>query len=260
MPVPTLVLLHGQPDSSASFWSLRRELAARLPAAVRIVAPDRPGYGANPAPATDFAGNVRWLRRWLDRIDAGPVVLAGHSWAGGVAALTAADPAEDRVRGLVLMSSIGPGCLTASDAILASPVLGRVLAYASLGLAQPLVRRKVASAILSEQDDADRPYVLASGLAMGRRAVWRSFLLEQRALLRELDAINACLGRIAVPTRVLHGSSDSMIPARTPAALAETIPDAVAVALEGGHDLQLRQAAATADSVAPFVTELLARR
>jgi pimeloyl-ACP methyl ester carboxylesterase len=251
--------LHGQPDSSASFWSLRRELAARLPATVRVLAPDRPGYGANPAAATDFAGNVRWLRRWLDEIDAGPVVLCGHSWAGGVAALTAADPAEDRVRGLVLMSSVGPDCLTFSDPILASPVLGRVLAYASLGLAQPLVRRKVASVILSEQDEADRPYALASGLAMGKRAVWRSFLTEQRALLRELATINACLGRIAVPTRVLHGSSDSMIPARTPAALVEQIPDAVAVELEGGHDLQLRQPAPVAAALGPFVTELLER-
>lgn len=253
------MLLHGQPDSSASFWSLRRELTVRLPATVRIVAPDRPGYGANPAVATDFAGNVRWLRRWLDQIDAGPVVLTGHSWAGGVAALTAADPADDRVRGLVLMSSIGPSCLTLSDPILASPVLGRVLAYASLGLAQPLVRRKVASVILSEQDEADRPYALASGLAMGRRAVWRSFLTEQRALLHQLTAINACLGRIAVPTRVLHGSSDSMIPARTPAALVDKIPDAVAVSLEGGHDLQLRQPTAVAEAMAPFVTGLLER-
>jgi pimeloyl-ACP methyl ester carboxylesterase len=63
--VPTVVLLHGQPDSSASFWSLTRELRPRLPSGVRVVAPDRPGYGANPLPAPDYAGPVRWLRRWL---------------------------------------------------------------------------------------------------------------------------------------------------------------------------------------------------
>jgi len=257
VPVPTLVLLHGQPDSSASFWLLRRELAARLPATVRIVAPDRPGYGANPASATDFAGNVRWLRRWLDEIDAGPVVLAGHSWAGGMAALAAAEPDEDRVRGLVLMASIGPGCLITSDPILAFPVLGEVLAYAILRLAQPLVKRKVASVILRGQDEADRPYARASGLAMGKRPVWRSFLTEQRALMRELATINSCLGRIKVPTQVFSGTADSMIPERTPIALVDAIPDAVAVRIEGAHDLQLRRPIAVAEAMAPFVTELL---
>ncbi|MDQ2959181.1 MAG: alpha/beta fold hydrolase, partial [Actinomycetota bacterium] len=81
MPTPTIVLLHGQPDSSASFWALRRALRQLLPAGTRVLAPDRPGYGANPAPATDYAGNVRWLRGWLDQIEAGPTVLLGHSWA-----------------------------------------------------------------------------------------------------------------------------------------------------------------------------------
>lgn len=51
VPTPTIVLPHGQPGSSATLWPLRRELLPRLPDGVRVLAPDRPGYGADPLPA-----------------------------------------------------------------------------------------------------------------------------------------------------------------------------------------------------------------
>lgn len=262
--VPTIVLLHGQPDSSASFWALRQELGKLLPAGIRVLAPDRPGYGANPLPATDYAGNVRWLQGWLHRVQAGPAVLVGHSWAGGVAVLAAAGsgsgqaaaPAEGLV-GLVLLASVGPRCLIPIDPLLGAPLLGEVIAYTSLRLGRPLLQRRAASVITRAQPDADRPYARSSGLAMRHRPLWRSFLTEQRALLRELPSINQALTRITVPTQVIHGCDDGVIPARTPKELASAISGAQVFEIAGGHDLQLRQPTEVAGLVAGFASTLL---
>ncbi len=254
MPTPTIVLLHGQPDSSASFWTLRRELRQRLPG-VRVLAPDRPGYGANPLPATGYAGNVHWLRRWLDQIDAGPTVLVGHSWAGGVAALTAAQRPPS-LSGLVLLASVGPGCLIGVDPVLAAPVLGNLIAYTTLQLGRPIIRRRVRSVIIGSLAEADRPYGLSSGLAMRHRPIWRSFLTEQRALIRELADVNAALPRIAAPTAVISGSRDSVIPARTRIGLMAAIRNSAGHQIDGGHDLQLRQPVEVAEVIAGFTAEL----
>jgi pimeloyl-ACP methyl ester carboxylesterase len=255
--VPTIVLLHGQPDSSASFWPLRRELRARVPNQVRIVAPDRPGYGANPLPATNYAGNVRWLTRWLRKVNAGPTVLVGHSWAGGLAALMAAGETSP-IAGLVLLASIGPSCLLRVDPVLAAPVVGDAIAYSMLRLGRPLIGYKARQAIFSRLTPSDRPYASASGLAMRHRPLWRSFLTEQRALVRELATINGSLDRIGVPTQVIAGTEDATIPHITFDKLVQAIPQSSRVNISGGtHDLQLRRPADVADSVSRFARPLL---
>jgi pimeloyl-ACP methyl ester carboxylesterase len=251
---PTIVLLHGQPDTSASFWPLRRELLSRLPAGCRVLVPDRPGYGANPLPATGYAGNVRWLRDWLEHVQAGPTVLVGHSWAGGAAILTAADRPPE-LAGLVLLASVGPGCLVPVDRVLAAPVLGELIAFATLHLGRPFVRWRARSAILDTLAEADRPYGSSSGTAMRHRPVWRSFLLEQRALIRELPRTTAALPQITVPTTVISGNSDSMIPARTAAGLLAAIEHSTGHQLDGGHDLQLRRPAEVAELIAGWVAQ-----
>jgi len=253
VPTPTIVLLHGQPDSSASFWPLRRELLRRLPAGVRVLAPDRPGYGANPLPATGYPGNVRWLQDWLAQIEAGPTVLVGHSWAGGVAALAAARRPTS-VAGLVLLASVGPGCLLRRDRVLAAPVLGSLLAYSALRLGSPVLRRRPGAMILNALAASDLPYGRSSSAAMLRRPVWRSFLLEQRALIRELPDLDAALSLITAPTTVISGDRDPVIPAATPIELLASIPHASGHQLSGRHDLQLRQPSEVADLIAGLAT------
>ena len=59
---PWVVLLHGQPGSGAD-WE---QVADRLPGALGVVTPDRPGYGASPRPADGFAGGARAVVAELD--------------------------------------------------------------------------------------------------------------------------------------------------------------------------------------------------
>lgn len=250
------MLLHGQPDSSASFLGLRAELRQRLPE-VRVLVPDRPGYGANPLPARDFAGNVGWLLDWLAGADAGPTVLLGHSWAGGLVTLAAVQ-APERVAGLVLLASIGPASLLGLDWVLAAPMIGGLIAWSTLQLGKPVVGRRAGRVIVGRQQAADRPYARVSGLAMRRRPVWRSFLIEQRALIRDLPGIERSLPAIRQPTAIISGHRDQLIPAATPAELQRRIAGAVSHRIAGGHDLQLRQPGAVAALVATFAAPLLA--
>jgi pimeloyl-ACP methyl ester carboxylesterase len=254
---PVIVLLHGQPDISVSFWPLRAALHARLGHSVQVIVPDRPGYGANLRASTDFAGNAEWLEGILRRTGAGPVVIVGHSWAGGVGILTASR-SRTPIAGLVALASIGPDCLLPIDPWLARPIIGEVLSFASLRIGRPILLHGPLGILRQHLSETERRYGRASAMAMLARPVWRSFLAEQRTLVQQLPDINRALREVAVPALVLHGSADALIPAVTPVALAQLLPNARRIELAGaGHDLHLRRTAEIAEHIAAFVRPLL---
>jgi pyruvate dehydrogenase E2 component (dihydrolipoamide acetyltransferase) len=102
-----VVLLHGQPGSGSD-W---RQLADLLPSELSLLALDRPGYGASRVAAGGFAFNAHAVLAELDARGIERAVLVGHSYGGG-AALSLAKLAPERVEALVLLASVGPGCLT----------------------------------------------------------------------------------------------------------------------------------------------------
>src|ERR1700758_4037099 len=118
-----LVLLHGQPGSPAD-W---QQVIARLPAQLHAVAADRPGYGSSRLPAGGFAANARAVLDDLDARGIERAVLVGHSYGGGVA-LAAAALAPHRVEAVVLLASVGPGCVNRWDRLLAAPLAGQLCA------------------------------------------------------------------------------------------------------------------------------------
>ena len=109
-----LVFLHGQPGAGSDWHEVTGALAPR-----RHTTWDRPGYRDNPLPPGTFAQNASWLIGQLDDAGIEQAVLVGHSYGGGVA-LAAAALAPERVRALVLVASVGPGCLDGWDALLSS--------------------------------------------------------------------------------------------------------------------------------------------
>jgi pimeloyl-ACP methyl ester carboxylesterase len=244
MPADAVVLLHGQPDTRAVWLPVRRRLVG-----VRVFAPDRPGYGTNPRPPTDLPGNVDWLLALLDRARIGRAVLAGHSWAGGVALLAAARH-PDRVHGLALVASVGPGGLHAYDHVLAWPGAGELAAFAGLRLARPVQAyraRRLAARRLPSDDRAIADMEIA---AQFHRPVWRSFLVEQRALVRQLPLLSGALGAVRAPTVVLAGTRDSVIPRRGPELLAAQVPGATLRRVDGaGHDLPLQKPDEVAETI-----------
>ena len=134
-----LVLLHGQPGSPAD-W---QQVAARLPARLHAVALDRPGYGSSRLPAGGFAVNARAVLDDLDSRDIKRAVLVGHSYGGGVA-LSAASMAPSRVEAVILLASVGPGCVNGWDRLLAAPGAGQLCALVAWRLTPWIARARLA--------------------------------------------------------------------------------------------------------------------
>ena len=89
----TVVLVHGA-WADGSSW---REVILRLQAkSVRVI--------AAPIPLTSFSDDTAALQRALARCE-GPVVLAGHAYAGAVIAAVS----DERVKALVYIAALAPG-------------------------------------------------------------------------------------------------------------------------------------------------------
>jgi pimeloyl-ACP methyl ester carboxylesterase len=136
------------------------------------------------------------------------------------------------VRSLVLVGSVRPGeSLGFVDRMLASPGLGEALAAMTIGAtAVVLGNRRVRDLVERRFDGRTRDAVHALEGVTGARTrapVWRSFVSEQRRLFDELDTLTPSLGEISVPTVVLSGDADRIVPAEVGERLAESIPGAV---------------------------------
>ena len=249
-----LVLLHGQPGSPAD-W---QEVTRRLPAPLRAVAIDRPGYGASPLPPAGFAANARAVLGELDSRGIQRAVLVGHSYGGGVA-LAAASLAPHRVEAVVLLASVGPGCVNVWDKLLAARGAGELCALAAWRLTPWIARARLAwSTWRHGRPPAPDEHVnwqvwAHAGRDHGRG--WRTFLTEQRALIRELNVLTAVLPSVRAPVLVLTDPDDSLVPLDTARRLAQALPDArLQLVGDAGHHLPRRAAAVVADAIAAFLS------
>jgi len=246
-----VVLLHGQPGAAAD-WAA---VAAALPAGIASYALDRPGYGDNVLPAGGFEHKARAVLAEMDRQGIERAIVCGHSYGGGVA-IWLARLAPERVRGLILVSSVAPDSLNGWDRVLAAPVLGWVCAVAAFLLTPPVIRaglrrieRRRGSPLLGHE----HVYWHAWGHARHDHGpVWRTFLAEQRLLRGELEGLGAALGGVTAATVVMADSADTIMPPWTAERLAAAIPGArLLVSANGaGHHLPRRDPRAVAAAIA----------
>jgi pimeloyl-ACP methyl ester carboxylesterase len=251
-----LVLLHGQPGSPAD-W---HQVAERLPAPLHAVAADRPGYGSSHLPVGGFAANARAVIDDLDQRGINRAVLVGHSFGGGVA-LSAASLAPQRVEAVVLLASVGPGCANVWDRVLAAPATGPLCALLAWKLTPWIARGRLAVARRCSGGSL-RPEEHVNWQVWGhkdnsRGTLWRTFLAEQRALLRGLDELEHALPTLEVPVLVLADLRDNLVPVETARRLARSLPDARLELINGaGHHLPRRAPGAVADAIAAFLAAM----
>jgi pimeloyl-ACP methyl ester carboxylesterase len=173
----------------------------------------------------------------LDRAQVSQAVVVGHSLGGAVAAWLAAR-APERVAGLVLAApAADTQSLTSVDRVLAAPVIGDVLSAAFLGAAggaaaTPPLRRFVGARL-----KLDPEYLRSSAGMLLSPAAWRSFVAEQRMLIRELPRLEARLGEIVAPTTVVAGTADRIVPLAAAREAAQRIAGATLIELRGAHHL-----------------------
>ncbi|MBV8036673.1 MAG: alpha/beta hydrolase [Pelomonas sp.] len=207
-PVP-LVLMHGTSASLHTWEGWATELSATR----RVISFDLPGFGlTGPNADNDYsdARYVAFVRQLLARLGVGRAIVGGNSLGGEIAwQLALADP--DRVAGLVLVDAAGfdfvPESLPLGFRIARIPVLREPMRWL-------LPRRAIEVSVLDVYGDpgkvsaalVDRYYELA--LREGNRV----------ALMRRMDQLAPTpvgrLPEIKVPTLILWGGKDRLIPLR----------------------------------------------
>jgi 3-oxoadipate enol-lactonase len=243
---PPALLLHGQPGGLGD-WD---EVVAAVGGELRTIAIDRPGYGRTSAPPGGLDWNARVAAEILDQLDLGPALIVGHSWGGGVA-LELARRRPELVAGLVLLASIGTrSSVGRTDRALAAPVIGPLLSRAALrasavALSLEPVRRRAPGMDLLPETAVSRIV-----RQMGDRRSGSAFAVEQRALVREIDELDAALPEITAPAAVLVGDRDRVVGPRSVADLASQLPGGELVSLPGaGHVLPDEAPGAVADAM-----------
>ena len=232
----TLIFVHGF-AASVHAW---RPWIERLRNDYRLIAIDLPGHGLTEAPANYRASldmNVEIVGSLADHAGVERFVLAGNSM-GGAVSLVFAMKHPERLDGLVLVDAAGwPGAdgerrggPPGMFALLNNPI-GRAIIkwfdprmFATGGLKSAYLDETLVT-----KDLVDRYGELA--LAPGHRDV----LLTQNS---RSDALSntASFTKISVPTLVMSGEQDKLIPVHDSRAIAAAIPSATLVTYpDGGH-------------------------
>jgi pimeloyl-ACP methyl ester carboxylesterase len=244
--VEPVLLLHGQPGSARDWDPLRAAIGDRT----LMLALNRPGWDGG-SRASDLAGNAAAALAALDAHGADRATVVGHSFGAAVAAELALSHPQ-RVTALVLVApSANVASLYRLDYLLAAPIAGELGALLTLGcvglaLASSKVRNRAAHELAV--DDA---YLRYAGRMLRDPARWRTFAAEQRALVRELPALESRLGGVSAPAKIVVGEADRVVPLASAQLLARQIPDAELTVLpRGGHLLPQQCPGALAEVIA----------
>jgi pimeloyl-ACP methyl ester carboxylesterase len=232
-----LVFMHGA-GTATGFDALLPLAEGR-----RLIVPIHPGFGASADdPSIDSVHDYR--RHYLDVFDVlglGEFDLAGHSMGGYIASTIAID-SGDRVRSLVLAAPLG----------LRVPEHPTLDLFTIPGAELPLYLTEDLSIFAGKVPNPPTPEFLAAGyreMTSAARILWE----------RNYDKKHPrWLHRLTMPTLLLWGDADRLIPVEQAAVWAEYIPDAKVKTLPGLGHLLFDESAEAVDAVASFVSSTAA--
>src|SRR3954471_6458916 len=277
----TVVFVHGYTLSMASWAFQRRTLAAELATAnghrpdARLVFYDQRGHGASRRGPSEHS-TIEQLARDLfavleSRVPKGPVVLVGHSMGGmTVMGLAALHPElfGSRVTAVALVST-SSGNL--ADLTFGLPELLTRVRAAVIPVAAWTMRRRPALAERTRRMAADvvsaatRSLSFASGDVDPALAPYVDAMIagtpvdvigEFYPALAGLDETGSLEPLRAIPTLVLTGDKDTMIPKAHSELIVERLPEAEFVVVpDAGHMVLLEKP----DEVSSALTGLLRR-
>lgn len=256
-----VVLVHGWPLSGSS-WE--KQTAALLEGGHRVITYDRRGFGQSSKPATseyNYDVFAEDLHKILTKLDLKDVTLVGFSMGGGEVARYIGKHGNERVSKAVFIASIPPFLLKTNDN--PSGVDGSVFE----GIEKAII--------------ADRPAFLAGflkdffnvdvlgGKRISDQVVQLSWNIAVGASPKgTLDCVSAWLTdfrsdlkRINIPTLVIHGDADRILPiAATGKRTAELVKGSKLVVIEGGpHGLTWTHADEVNAALLDFVGHRLSK-
>ena len=233
---PTVLILHGG-AGSISVGGFAGQLADALPA--RVIAPVHPGFDATPCPENldTVAGLARTYSQLLDELDLADVTVYGNSIGGWIAAEIGLQH-NPRVGRLVLANAVG---LDVPDHPIAD--------VSSLTMDQ-VVDRSNYEPDKFRFDPTTLPPAMQEVLAANQASLglYGGTAMGDPTLLGRLP-------QITVPTLVVWGAADHIVPPEHGEAYAHTIPHGeLAVIDHAGHLPQME----TPDTVVGLLRDFLA--
>lgn len=258
-PGRPIVLIHGWPSSAQSWAQIAPAL---LDAGCRVISYDRRGFGHSSQPETGydydtFAADLDALLTELDLVDA---VLVGFSMGGGEVARYLARYGTGRVTGACFVGAITP-CL---DATLPDNPDGAFTPDAAAAMQQGL--QADLEGFLAEF--LVNFYAVAGDgepqLMVPREQIVSSIEIANQASVAALSAciplwltdFRADLAAVGVPTLVIHGDGDQIVPVEASGnRMTQFVPQATTVVITAGpHGLL----ASHPDQVSKAILEFLA--
>jgi pimeloyl-ACP methyl ester carboxylesterase/putative sterol carrier protein len=251
-----VVLLHGLAATKLSYLPLLPALARTH----RVIVPDLPGHGESTKPRASYTPGyfATVVHDLLDELGIDRASIVGNSMGGRIALEMAAE-FPDRVRGLVLLDPAAAGVpfplyvrllrmLPSGVGAVPIPLRKRIVAYGIRTLfSDP--RRLPRGAYLAGADEFIRIY------RHGRARV--ALLSAIRGLMADEDTFWDRMAGVPVPTLILWGSEDRLVPVRLGRRLARTMPRAELVVLPGvGHVPQFEVPEETRTRVQVFLQGL----
>lgn len=247
-PLPTLLLVHGFP-MDGSMWSPQTEA---LRGTCDVLAPDLRGFGQDrrtiPALMT-MEAHARDLKELLDTRSAERVVLCGLSM-GGYIAMAFLERWPERVAGLVLANTRA----TADDE--AGKAARAESARAALERGMRVIARGMLPKLLSDHTRRTMPELAEQVEEMIARQAPEAAAASALGMAERPDRSNR-LDRIQVPTLIITGGEDALMPLPTSQAMADAIPDARLHVIPGaGHLSNMEAPEAFNAALLRFMLEL----
>jgi pimeloyl-ACP methyl ester carboxylesterase len=232
-----ILFLHGFAVNSYT-W---RHLASPLSAQARVILLDLKGFGESPKPDDDkysLYDQARLVYRFIVDHHLTDLTIIGHSYGGGVALVTSVYLSQNdpkRLRRLILIDSIGYGQkLPQFIKILTTPVLGRIAI--SLVPVKQQVRSIYKVAFYNKKAipaDAVEAYSESLRMPGAKRAVLRS---ARQIMPSDMETLTRMYDEIRVPTLIIWGAQDKIVPLSVGEQLEAQIPHAtLAVINHCGH-------------------------
>lgn len=227
--LPTLLMVHGFPESSYMWRGLMEEMGSR---GFNSVAPDLLGYGDSPAdPPAGWERQVEALGELVTELELERVVPIVHDW-GGLIGLWWACEHPDLVAGLVISDTgfFADGRWHGMAEGFRTPGTGEEMVE---GIDRDGLAGLLRSSGSGFTDEAVEEYYKAFETAERRAGILE---LYRSGDMEKLARFDGALAEMAVPTLLLWGEDDPFAPVAGAERFREELPDAELVTVEdAGH-------------------------
>lgn len=241
----TLLLIHGFPFNSMMWWPQIN----KLDETARVIAPDLRGFGESETPTDNYSMRVFAddCRALLDSIGAqAPIIVCGLSM-GGYIAFEFCRQHPDRVDGLILTAT-----RAAPDAPADQQGRDRAIETVKANGVNVLARGLL-SKLFSDHNYEHQRDVVESVQQMMESATEHG-VIGALAAMRDRADSRPMLGEIDVPTLIVHGADDKIVPLDEARTMANSIPNSEMVVIpNAGHLPNLEQPAMWNEAVTQFL-------